>query len=226
MEERQHRGQTLKYLTLEPDGYDVDRSYPVVILLHGFGASMGDLARLCPAIDREAYVYVCPSAPTPIKVGVGLVGYSWTTSGADVTPEDGNAAEEMLSTLFEEVMELYPGKPENMVLGGFSQGGMIAYRCGLTRPDVFRGLVALSSRLSDPEVLRPRLPSTRDQAIFIAHGSDDTMIPVEDSRESVRFLKAQGYAPQYKEYPMGHEIIQEVLDDLVPWMREVLPPVR
>jgi predicted esterase len=50
------------------------------------------------------------------------------------------------------------------------------------------------------------------------------MISIEDAAESRSFLEAEGYSPQYKEYPMGHEISQEVLDDLVPWIRGVLTP--
>ena len=50
MEAKEHKGKTLKYLAIEPDGYDPNRRYPMIILLHGFGAHMGDLAGLTPAI--------------------------------------------------------------------------------------------------------------------------------------------------------------------------------
>jgi predicted esterase len=44
------------------------------------------------------------------------------------------------------------------------------------------------------------------------------------SRNAVAFLEAQGYQPLYREYPMGHEISLEVLNDLTPWIHQVLPP--
>ena len=65
----------------------------------------------------------------------------------------------------------------------------------------------------------------RAQPIFIAHGIYDDLLPVDRAREARAFLEGEGYHPQYKEYPMRHEISQEVLDDLVPWMKKVLPPV-
>ena len=56
MEVKRHQGKSLRYLTIEPDDFNAELSYPLVILLHGFGASMDDLAGLCPAIDRQGYV--------------------------------------------------------------------------------------------------------------------------------------------------------------------------
>ena len=49
------------------------------------------------------------------------------------------------------------------------------------------------------------------------------MIPVDDGRESRRLLQEWGYAPAYHEYDMAHEIRQEVIDDLVEWLRAVTP---
>ena len=225
MEVTEHQGKALTYLTVLPDSYDPGRQYPLVVLLHGFGANMRDLAGLCPAIDRQRYVYICPNGPIPVQVGLGMLGYAWTPPGESGTPEDAQRAEEMLATLVDEVMERRRVEPEQVILGGFSQGGMMTYRLGLPNPGMFRGLAVLSSKVPDPEALRLRLPTTRTQAIFIAHGTGDTMISVEDARESRRFLEAEGYRPEYREYSMGHEINQEVLSDLVPWIHSVLSTI-
>ena len=224
MQVEQRQGKSLKYLTVTPDAYEPDHRYPMVILLHGFGASMSDLAGLCPAINPDGYVYICPNAPLPVELGPGMVGYAWTPPGGASSSEDAQRAEEMLDTLFEEVGEEFRVEPGQVILGGFSQGGMMTYRWGLPNPDRFRGLVALSSRISDADGLRARLPASRSQPIFVAHGRQDSMISIEDAAESRSFLEAEGYSPSYKEYRMGHEISQEVLDDLVPWIRDVLLP--
>ena len=39
-----HEGPGLDYLTVLPDDYDPEASYPLVVMLHGFGANMHDLA--------------------------------------------------------------------------------------------------------------------------------------------------------------------------------------
>ena len=226
METKRFQGQTLQYLAVEPDAYDSGRTYPMVLLLHGFGANMADLAGLCPAIDPAEYVYVCPNGPIPVQIGPGMMGYAWTPPGGSGTPEDAIRAEEMLETLLEEVIDRYRVEPGHIVLGGFSQGAMMTYRWGLPNPDKFLGLVALSGRVLDPDGLRPRLPADRTQSIFVAHGTADSMISASAAQESKRFLEDEGYSPRYREYAMGHEISQEVLDDMVPWIRSVLPPAR
>ena len=226
MELKEVQGKGLKYLAIEPNGYDQDQRYPMVILLHGFGAGMGDLAGLCPSIDPEGYVYICPNAPIPFQIGPGMVGYGWTPPRESATPEDARRAEDMLAALFDEVMEVYQVEPGRVVLGGFSQGGMMTFRCGLPDPETFRGLVVLSSRVQYAEELSGRLPLGRSQPIFIAHGTADPLISLEDARESRNFLESHGYKPDYREYSMAHEINQDVLRDFVPWIHDVLPPLK
>ena len=226
MEAIEHQGKSLPYLTIHPDNYLPDASYPLVILLHGFGANMRDLASLTPAIEREGYVYACPNGPDAFPIGPGVVGYGWGPVGAQESPEETRRVEGQLWTFFDEVMEQYHVSPGQVTLGGFSQGAGMTYRCGLGRPDVFAGLVALSGGVQDFEELRSSLPSQRTQPIFISYGTDDPFATPERARIAVSFLEEEGYSPVYKEYPMGHEITPAVLADLVPWMQQVLPPLQ
>ena len=59
----------MKYLTLLPDDYDPQTSYHLIIMLHGFGANMQDLAGLAPVINSQDYVYACPNAPIAFDSG-------------------------------------------------------------------------------------------------------------------------------------------------------------
>jgi phospholipase/carboxylesterase len=224
MDSKRYQGNHLNYLVIHPDNYTSEADYPMVMLLHGFGASMADLAGLSPAINREGYIYACPNAPMPFDLGSGMVGYGWMPPRGAATPEDVQNAEKLLEGFFQEVMEQYHIKPGNVVLGGFSQGGGMTYRCGLGQPETFAGLFALSGFLANPEDLRPKLPSDHTQPIFIAHGSQDDVAPVEGAQKARDFLEEVGYSPQYKEYSMRHEISPEVMADLVPWIKAVLPP--
>ena len=224
MELEEHKGTGLTYLTIEPDGYTPGGRYPMIILLHGFGANMRDLAGICPYIDAEAYIYACPNAPMAMHLGLGGEGFAWAPLGGDGAGESADHAEELLSDFFDEVMDLYNVEPGQAVIGGFSQGGTMAYRCGLTKPDRFRGLVALSSSVPRGDSWRARLGAKRDMAIFVAQGTSDTLVPVEDARQAVESLNAEGYLPEYHEYEMGHEITQGVLDDLRLWIHRTLPP--
>ena len=126
--------------------------------------------------------------------------------------------------LVHEVFAEYQVAPGQALLLGFSQGGAMTYRYGMLRPEMFAGLVILSGALRNPEACCHTCQRTRDQRIFIAHGTHDPVVPVDLSRNAVDFLEAQGYQPLYREYPMGHEITQEVLNDLTPWIHATLPP--
>ena len=209
---------------IEPDGYSPGVKYPMVIMLHGFGANMQDLAGLSPAIDPRGYVYAFPNAPLAFELGQGHVGYGWTPPRGEGTDDDVKRAEELLEVFFDRVIEQYNVTPGRVLLAGFSQGGIMTYRCGLERPDLFAGLAVLSASLPDPVQLKARLPSERKQPIFIAHGVHDQMLPVAPAREAAAFLEGEGYTVKYREYQMGHEINQQVMDDLVPWIKETLPP--
>ena len=224
MELKEHEGKSLKYITIRPDGYNPEVEYPLVILLHGFGAGMHDLTGLCPAIDRAGYLYACPNGPLPFEIGLGQAGYGWATPRSEKTEEESQRSVGLLESTFEEVMERYRVAPGQVLLLGFSQGGGMTYRCGLPKPENFAGLAALSSGFPDREDLRDSLPAQRTQPIFISHGVYDEIAPVDLARQAKAFLEEEGYRPQYKEYPMRHEISQEVMEDLVPWIKGVLPP--
>ena len=226
MEAKRHQGKRLRYIVIEPDGYNPEHSYPLVILLHGFGASMGDLAGLCPAIDRQGYVYVCPNAPLEFQIGPGIIGYGWTPPRSEGTAEDTRRVLEQLDAFFDEIIEEYHVTQGRALLMGFSQGGGMTYRYGLERPDRLAGLAALSCYLPEPEELRTKLPEIRTQPIFISHGTYDEMAPVEMARRARDFLQEEGYTLSYNEYPISHEIGPHVMADLVPWIKEVLPPAR
>ena len=51
-------GKALKYVTIVPEDYSESKSYPLIILLHGYGSTMHDLASLAPEIDPHNFVYI------------------------------------------------------------------------------------------------------------------------------------------------------------------------
>ena len=221
-----NEGTGLQYVTVVPDQYTPDSSYPLVIMLHGFGANMQDLAGLAPAINATGYVYACPNAPISFQLGVGQTGFGWITPRGGGTAEETANSEKLLSDFFDTVFQQFNVSPGQALLLGFSQGGGMTYRCGLGRADYFAGLVALSATLPDQDELATRLPQERNQPIFIGHGRLDQMVSDETAQSAKSFLESNGYSPDFHIYDMAHEISSEELADLVPWITEVLPPKK
>ena len=58
-----HSDGPLSYVLVQPDGFKPEKRYPLVVLLHGFGANMHDLVSLSPTIDAQNYLYAFPNAP-------------------------------------------------------------------------------------------------------------------------------------------------------------------
>ena len=212
----------LEYVGVYPVDYQPDKVYPLIFLLHGFGANMHDLAGLASHVDSRNYVYLCPNGPLSVDIGPGFTGYAWTPMLGEKTMEDVRRAEDAVMGFVEEMMASHGVEDGRALLAGFSQGGMMTYQAGLPRPGAFAGLAALSARIDEREELFERLPEQRNQPIFIAHGLHDPLISVEAGRESRDLLVEAGYSPVYREYPMAHQITEEVIEDLADWVRATL----
>lgn len=209
---------------MEPDGYHAGGSYPLVILMHGYGSNMSDLVSLAPMISREGYLFAFPNAPIRIDFGMGMAGYAWSAPLEADFDEHGRA-ESLLETMIEDVTSRYGVEEGKAVIGGFSQGGMMALRHGLRHPDRFPGIVALSSRLPPQDRPDGAPDSPPAQRVFIAHGTYDDVIHVQEGRSAHDVLSRGDYPAEYHEYGMAHQIIPEVIADLSAWLTETLPPL-
>ena len=115
-----NEGTGLQYVTVVPDQYTPDSSYPLVIMLHGFGANMQDLAGLAPAINATGYVYACPNAPISFQLGVGQTGFGWITPRGGGTAEETANSEKLLSDFFDTVFQQFNVSPGQALLLGLS----------------------------------------------------------------------------------------------------------
>jgi phospholipase/carboxylesterase len=216
-----HRSSTLEYLAVYPEDYQNGAVYPLLIWLHGFGADMYDLAA---AVHRTGYLHLLPNAPVGgFGAPEGTVR-AWFERGGNERPDSVLLALAALDAFVQEVLARFRVPARQALLVGFSQGGNLALRYGLPRPEVCAGLVALSCSLRSADDLRESLPGRRDQPIFIAHGVDDLLVPVEWGRQVAESLKEQGYPLVCQEYPMGHEIGPALFTGLVQWITKSLPP--
>ena len=109
------------------------------------------------------------------------------------------------------------------MLAGFSQGGAIALQTALRYGERLAGTLALSTYLPLAATLAAeRSAANRDAPIFMAHGSQDPMIPVDRARASRDALTQLGYAVEWHEYPMQHSVCLEEISDIAAWLTRVL----
>ena len=129
------QGKDLVYLTLYPLDYDPSLSYPLIVMLHGFGANMYDLASLSSVIGATGYIYVCPNAPIPVQLEPSMVGFAWSAPGSN-DPQQLVHAENRIIGMVQEVMEKHnvaPGSgPDAWVLSGWKHD--VPVRAGAAGP--------------------------------------------------------------------------------------------
>lgn len=219
MNKKRFNDSSLPCVVIEPDEFNPDKEYPVFVMMHGYGSHMDDLVPLAEVIDRNKYFYVFPNAPIKLEMGFGMAGYAWSNP-PDSEFDANGFSEGLVEELLIDIGQQYKFSGDGNFIGGFSQGGMMAYRYGLSRPQQFAGVVALSSRLTERDIPLDKADNKESlPRVFISHGTTDTIIPIQAGRQSYDILKKNGYESEYREYPMDHQITEHVLNDLKDWLQ-------
>lgn len=212
--------ESLAYTAHVPAG---EGPFPALIALHGWGANAHDLFGLAPTIHDGKAVVLCPQGPVGFSIGGGMAGYGWfqLVPGQPPDVEAFKAAADALRRFIEGALERFPIDPARIALGGFSQGGIMAYELALREPERFAGLLALSSWFPEPLAnMLPKLPGHENFPVLVIHGTRDSSIPVDRAREAREALRSYGVALMYREYDMGHEIRQDALRVILRWLDE------
>jgi len=217
----------LVYAAHVPEG---EGPHPTLLLLHGWGASAHDLLGLAPILYGGRALVLCPQGALAMELAPGMAGYGWFPLGEGREPdaEEVEASAETLVRFLDQACERYPVDPHRLVIGGFSQGGFMAYLLALRTPERFAGLLAMSAWLPAAVDLGLEKTSGHSQLpTLVVHGSDDPAIPIEQAQDAQEVLAGLGVPVDYREYAMGHEIRPEAIDDIVAWLAEKpLRPVR
>lgn len=207
----------------------------LVLWLHGLGASGNDFDPVVPILGRPDLRVVLPHAPVrPVTINGGFAMRAWydirhLEPGPDREPEsDVRESAELLTELLR-AHQAETGVPwERVVIVGFSQGGAMAYHLGLRWPERLAGVAALSTYLVVEDALEAELSATATAPeplpVFVAHGTYDPTVRKWRGESAMEQLQGLGLQPEWHEYPMGHEVCMDELDDLGAWLNEVLPP--
>jgi phospholipase/carboxylesterase len=177
---------------------------PMVIMIHGRGADMNDLADLAPLLDTpEGLRFVFPNAPKAFEAYPGMsFGWTWF-DGWPPEQQSVAASRAELLRFLDRITAAYP--TSSLIVSGFSQGAMMSLDVGLRRESA--GIIAMSGGLYETDL--PDLQARKSTPVLISHGTADDVVPVNYARRARAVLEEAGLDVEYHEYPMGHQVTME-----------------
>jgi poly(3-hydroxybutyrate) depolymerase len=202
-----------RYAVFVPKDYSPDRTWPVILFLHGAGERGSDGRKpldvgLGPVIKQQAdsfgYLVVFPQCEDT----KGRILTAWSADAPD-----GRRA----LAILKDVEKEFRVNKQRRILTGWSMGGYGAWSLAAAQPDEWAAVIPIAGG-GDPETASKltQLP------IWAFHGADDTVVRSEESRQMIEAVRSAGGKPRYNELPgIGHDSWKSVYssDSLSDWMQ-------
>jgi phospholipase/carboxylesterase len=210
---------------------------PVVVLLHGFGAPGDDLVPLWRVLAAPTGTrFVFPAAPIDLGPSY-LGGRAWwhidleermrrqalgEKRDLSEVPEGLDLARGQLDALLDDVERTLRPPTGKMLLGGFSQGAMLALDTALRSTRPLAGLVLLSGTHIAANEWAARFEARRALPVFMSHGQADEILPFAVSEALRATLNDNGLPVEWISFRGGHGIPASVVDAAGAFVRRVL----
>lgn len=180
-----------------PAGYEPALPAPLALLLHGAGSDAMEWSGVFSVFDELGLVVLA----------VDSRRQSWDLRyggfGADVS---------FIDLALARVFDGCNIDPDRMAISGFSDGASYALSLGLTNGAFFTHVLAFSPGFIDTGERRG------EPAVFLAHGTADTILPVSFTRNLATRLRNDGYEVVFREFAGGHEVPEDVAAAGYAWL--------
>ena len=212
-----------KVAGLECETVDLGSNYSGhAVILHGYGANRFDLKPLAEHLGGARYWYFL-EGPLEVNLGYGMFGRAWFPISMERLMDPTNAPlvpyqsvcppglVDSANTVMAAIAELELD-PSQTILGGFSQGSMVALRAALLQPNIsFKGILLWSSHLVDEAFLKENLKNSQSQNVLMSHGKDDPVLSFQGGKLLLEMMEAANKKVIWKPFAGGHEIPMEVI---------------
>lgn len=202
-----------------------------VVWLHGLGADGHDFVPVVSELglpEGHRVQFVFPHASVrKVTLNGGMPMRAWyDIYGLNREgPQDADGIETSRARIAARIGALIDeGIPASrIVLAGFSQGGAVALHAALRHREGLAGLLPLSTYLPLFQQLTAETAvAPRSLPILMMHGLYDPILPVDLGRASADYVRQLGYAIDWRDYPMQHQVCLEQLEAIGRWLRQVL----
>ena len=186
-----------------PEYYTPDRTWPLVMALHGgSGNGRGFLWSWLRDARSLGAILVAPTATGP----------TWALMGEDTdTPN--------LTRILDSVRARWNVDATKMLMTGMSDGGTFCYVSGLDGASPFTHLAPVSATFHPLMAEMADAERLRGLPIHIVHGRLDWMFPVQVARQTQQALSAAGAKVTYSELDdLSHTYPREMNAAMLEWM--------
>jgi phospholipase/carboxylesterase len=208
---------------------------PAILLCHGFGAPGNDLVSLARVVDVGRDVrWFFPEAPLEISVGPGMSGRAWWDIGMDQlmmhlmrgdidaamkrldeVPVGLSPAKEALTSAIEALEKDHGVTKDRLIIGGFSQGSMLATELFAASSEPFAGLVVLSGTRLGADMWKAGVARHgANLHALVTHGRRDPLLPFGRAEILRDMMKEAGANVTWVPHGGAHEIPAVCLDAL------------
>ena len=197
-----------------------------VIWLHGLGADRFDFQPVAGMLQRSlpSVRFVLPQAPTrAVTINGGWQMPSWY----DILAMSPARAidREQLEQSAQQVIDLIEAQrdagidPSRIFLAGFSQGGAVVLHTAFLRwQGQLGGVLALSTYGPTFSEETQPIESQKKIQTYCLHGSQDGVVTPDMGRAAHDWLTRNNVTVTWQEYPMGHEVLPEEIQDIAAWL--------
>src|SRR5438105_14170839 len=196
---------------------------PLLIALHGYGASKWHAMREAKMIAPEGFALAALQGPhqhlrEPKEKGGPLrFGFGWLTNyrAEESVVIHHRAMIEMIAALTNEgVID-----SKQIFLLGFSQSCALNYRFAFTHPNILRGIIGICGGLPGDWETRELYQPT-DAAVFHLAGERDEYYPPARVENYAAQLRTRAQNVEFRSYDAGHEISPAMRKDIRAWLRD------
>ena len=188
---------------------------PTIILIHGYGSNAKDLFSFAPYLPKSHTIIALQA---PISMGQG--SYAWYPLGMNETgavTSDVDQAWKVVDLLIENIEALsrkHALDPDDTSLFGFSQGAILSWALAFKYPEKVRRIIALSGLIHESVPMQKK----PEFLAYAAHGTEDTVIKIDQAREYILPLSQKYDEIEYNEFNDGHTVSQENFTALMKWI--------
>ncbi|MDZ4726125.1 MAG: esterase [Leptospira sp.] len=204
-----------------------DPEAPTIVIFHGYGASAFDLFPIHEVLTTEQnFNWVFANGHLTVPLMPGYTGRAWFPidmaaleeamrtknfrNFADRDPEGLSVARDAALLMIQTL-----GVPwDQLILGGFSQGAMLATDITLRSETPPKGLMVLSGALLNETLWKTLAPKKSNLRFLQSHGEYDQVLGYPGAKQLEKLFRDSGMLGEFIGFPGGHEIPQVVIQGM------------